>query len=86
MDVTCANDMHGDGIRCIVMENFWMNCPENSLVQYIRPLLVHTSSSPSTTYQVTDVAVLQDCGYKDDKIGAIQQILQEHSPGIAIHM
>ncbi len=85
MDVTCANPMYGDGIHCVVMENLWTNVPENSLVEYLRPLLVLNSSSQDTKYQVTDVAVLLDAGYTDGEIVVIQQILQAQLPRISTH-
>ncbi len=85
MDVTCANHWDGDGIHCITMSNIWSNGPESSLVKYLRPLLIHSSSSLKAKYKATDVAVLLDIGYTDDKIDAIRQILRDQIPRITTH-
>ncbi len=85
MDVACANHMNGDGIHCTVMKNLWRNVLENSLVQYLRQLLVHTNSSLDAKYQVTDVAVLLDNGFTTDKVDTIHQILRTQLPGITTH-
>ncbi len=82
MNLTCANHMDGDGIHCIVMDNLWSNVRDNSLVEYLNPLLVHTSSSSDAKYQVTDVAVLLDSGYTNYEIGVIREILQTQFWGL----
>ncbi len=85
MDVTYGNYMDGDGIHCTVMRNLLKNVPENSLAQYLRPLLVHSGLSPEAKYQVTDIAVLLDAGYTDGQIVDIRQILGSQLPGITTH-
>ena len=85
INIKYGNDLDGDGIQCKVMENLWTNAPENSLVQYLLPICVHTSSSMDAKYHVTNVAVLLDAGYTDDEIGLIHQILQAHLPRITTH-
>ncbi len=82
MNLKCANHMDGDGIHCIVMDNLWNNVHDNSLVQYLSPLLVHTNSSSDAKYQVTDVAVLLDTGYTNYEISVIRDILQTQLWGI----
>ncbi len=86
MNVKYANDLDGDGIQCKVMGNLWGNGPENSLVRYLLPIFAHTSSSWDITYNATEVAVLLDAGYTDEKIETINQILRAQLPGVTTHV
>ena len=77
-NVTCANRFDGDGIECIAMENLLLNDPNNSLVQYLRRLLISTSQRADAKYQATEVAVLFDAEYPAVDIDKIRDILQTH--------
>ncbi len=85
IDITYANHLDGDGIQCIVMHNLWTNSAENSLVHYLRPVLLLTPSSMEAKYQVTDVTILLDGGYTGDKVDDIHRILREQLPGVSTH-
>ncbi len=77
-NLTCANRFDGDGIECVVMQSLLLNDPDNSLVQYLRPLLLPTSSRADARYQVTEVAVLFDSEYPAAFIEQIRNIMQSH--------
>ncbi len=77
-NLTCANRFDGDGVECVVLENLLLNDANNSLVQYIRPLLLPTSPLADAKYLVTEVAFLFDAEYPTDHIETIRGILQTH--------
>ena len=81
--LTCANRFDGNGVGCITMENLLLDNPNNSLVKYLRPLLIQINHLQDAMYQATDVAVLFDEEYPVNYIEKIRYILQTHiSPGI----
>ncbi len=84
--VSCANSSDGDGIQCIVFEHLWDNSHENSLVQYLSPLLIDPMPRASLdgAYHVTDIAVLLDAGYTTSDINGIGNILQTQFSRVTI--
>ena len=77
-NLTCANRFDGDGIECIAMENLLLNESNNSLVQYLRGLLISTTPRADPKYQATEVAVLFDAEYPTHHIETIRNILQKY--------
>ncbi len=61
-NVTCANNMEGEGMECVKMENLWSNDARNGLVKYLQEIFLCQS------YKPTEIAVLLEKAYDDAQV------------------